>query len=256
MKTSSQFSIIALALVSASLSHAADELTVASNVTANGKAGTETTYLSSDHIRHSKSSGLDMIIDLKSGTITTIDLNKKTYYVVTPQDMEAMRANMAERMKDPRMKQGMAMMQGMSSQMAFSTEVKKTGVVRKVAGYSCDEWLINMGMMSMTECVTSELKFPVEAWAAFTAYGESMRKTMSGFGPNAGATSDYAEKMKAIKGFPVATSSTVDVGVVKSTTTSQISEVRRGAIAASVWEVPAGFTKVESPMMKSLQRGG
>ena len=197
-----------------------------------------------------------MIIDLKNGAMTNIDNKKKTYYVMTKQDMEDMQAAMAARMNDPKMKQAMAMMQGMSSTMASSTEVKKTGVTRKVAGYACEEWLISMGgMMTMTECVTNDLKYPVQSWAALAEFQESMRKTMS-FGPSAKSGADYAEKMKSVKGFPVATTTTVDAGVMKTTTATEVTEVSRTPIPASTWEVPAGFTKVENPMLKSLRQHG
>ena len=241
----------------ASVACMADDLTVVSNVTTNGQpGGTQTTYISSDHIRHSESKGNDVIIDLKNATMTNIDGKKKTYYVMTKQDMETMQAAMAARMNDPKMKQAMAMMQGMSSSVASSTEVKKTGVTRKVAGYACEEWLITMGgMLSMTECVTNDFKYPVQSWAALADFQESMRKSMS-FGPSAKSGADYAEKMKAIKGFPVATSSIVDVGVVKTTTTSEVTKVSRSAIPASTWDVPAGFTRVENPMLKGLQQHG
>lgn len=257
MKTASLLSFAVLTASAAGVSHAADDLTVISNVTSNGKpGGTETSYLSSVHIKNSRSEGTEVIIDLKTGTMTNVNQKKKTYYVVTRQDLEAMQAKMAERMNDPRMKQGMAMMQGMASGMASSTEVKKNGVTRKVAGYSCEEWVITMGMMTMTECVTNDLKFPVQSWAALADFNESMRKSMSGFAPTAKAGSDYAEKMKSIKGYPVATSTMVDVGVVKTTTTSEVTEVSRSPIPASTWEPPAGFAQVENPMLKALQEHG
>ena len=253
------FSLLTImALGTAGYSCAAEDLTVVSNVTTNGKpGGIETNYISGDHIRHSQSQGTDVIIDLKTGTMTNINEKKRNYFVMTKQDMEAAQAKMAERMSDPKMKQAMAMIQGLGSSMASSTEVKKTGVTRKVAGYSCEEWLISMGgMMSMTECVTNDLKYPVQSWAAMADFNESMRKMMSGFGPSAKAGADYAEKMKSIKGFPVATSSTVDAGVMKMTTSSEVSEVRHDAIPAATWQVPKGFTQVENPMLKSLQQSG
>jgi len=241
----------------ASVACMADDLTVVSNVTTNGQpGGTQTSYISSDHIRHSESKGNDVIIDLKNATMTNIDGKKKTYYVMTKQDMETMQAAMAARMNDPKMKQAMAMMQGMSSSVASSTEVKKTGVTRKVAGYACEEWLITMGgMMSMTECVTNDFKYPVQSWAALADFQESMRKSMS-FGPSAKSGADYAEKMKSIKGFPVASTTTVDAGVMKTTTATEVTDVSRTAIPASTWDVPAGFTKVENPMLKSLREHG
>ena len=115
--------------------------------------------------------------------MTTLDVKKKTYYVVTRKDLETMQAKMTERMNDPKMKQMMAAMQGMSSSMAASVEVKKTGASKKVAGYSCEEWLISMGdAMTITECVTSDFKYPVQTWAALADFNESMRKAMGGFG--------------------------------------------------------------------------
>jgi hypothetical protein len=154
------------------------------------------------------------------------------------------------------MKQAMAMMQGMTSSMASATEVKKTGVTRKVAGYMCEEWLINMGgMVSMTECVTNDFKYPVQSWAALADFQASMRKSMS-FGPSAKSSSDYAEKMKSIKGFPVASTSSVDAGIMKITTATEVTQVIRTPIPDSTWDVPAGFTKVENPMLRSLREHG
>ena len=237
---------------------AADDLTVISNATLNGKpSGTETQYISSDHIRTSHASGKEIIINLKSGVMTNIDDKKKTYYDVTKQDMENFQAKMNEKMNDPKMKQAMSMMQGMSTSMAASTEVKKTGVSRKVAGFGCDEWSIKMSaMMTMTECVTNDFKYPVQSWAALQEFSESMRKSMSGFGPSAKSGADFAEKMKSIHGFPVATSTLVDAGVTKMTTTSEVIEVRHTPIPDSTWQVPAGFTKVDNPMMKAFQDHG
>jgi hypothetical protein len=249
---------ILLAAVTATFNCSAEDLTVVSNVITNGHPeGTETSYISEDHIRHSQSQGRDVIIDLKTGVMTTIDARKKTYYVVTRKDMEAVQAKMNERMSDPKMKQMMAAMQGMSSSMASSTEVKKTGVTRKVAGYSCEEWLINMGgMMNMTECVTSDFKYPVQTWAALADFNESMRKSMSGFGASAKSGAELAEKMKSIKGFPVATKTTVDAGITKTTTSSEVAELSRTPIPVSTWEVPTGFTQIDNPMMKALQQHG
>jgi hypothetical protein len=252
--TLSLCAIFALASGAAGLCRAADDLTVVSSVTTNGKpSGTETHYMSSDHIRTSGAQGMDMIIDLKTGVMTRIDEKKKTYYLVTKQDIAALQAKMAERMNDPKMKQGMAMMQSMTNSMASSVEVKKTGVTRKIAGYACDEWLITMSaMMSMTECVTGDLKYPVQSWEAMKEFSESMRKSMSSFGAGAASGAELAEKLKAIKGFPVASSTTVSA-VVKMTTASEVTEVRRSPIPASTWEVPAGLTKVDNPMLKALQ---
>lgn len=39
----------------------------------------------------------------------------------------------------------------------------------------------------------------------------------------------------------------------KSVVASEVTEVKRGPIPASAWEIPAGYTKVDNPMLKALQ---
>ena len=42
----------------------------------------------------------------------------------------------------------------------------------------------------------------------------------------------------------------------KSTSESEVIEVRKGSIPASAWEIPAGYTKIENPMLKAFEGGG
>lgn len=245
-----------LAAGAASVSDAAADLTVVSKVTANGEpAGVDTNYISNDHIPSSREQGTETIVDLKSGVMSTLNDKQRTYYVVTMQDLQKLQAKMAERMNDPRMKQAMAAMQGMSAAMASSYEVKKTGATRSVAGFACEEWRITMGpMMTMTECVTSQLQYPVQAWQAFADFTGAMRKAMGSFGPSAKSSADLAEKLRSMKGFPVASTTTIDVAGHKTTTASEVIEVRRTPIPASTWVVPAGFRQVDNPMMKAFEK--
>jgi uncharacterized protein DUF4412 len=237
---------------------ASDDLTVVSRHTLNGKpGGTSTSYLASDHVRMAQDGGHDVIIDLKTGVMTTLDGSKKTYYTTTKQDMEQFAAKMQEKMNDPETKKGMEMMGKMSEGMAGSIDVKKTGQSRTVAGFRCDEWVITMNTFTtMTECVTSDLQYPASAFEAYKDYAESMKKMMSGFGALAQSGADLAEKMKAIKGYPVATSMKMDVMGQKTTSETEVIEVRKGSISASAWEIPAGYTKIENPMLKAFEARG
>ena len=247
---------VALCVGAANVSQAADDLTIISKDTTNGKpSGVSTQYISSDYMRVSTPGG-GTIFDLKNGVTTTLDDTDKTYFVTTKRDIEAMGALFAEKMKDPKMKQGMAMMQGMGGSMAESTAVTKTGETRKVAGFKCDVWKISSGggTMTTTECVTNDLKYPVGTWTAFTEYGDAMRKAMSGFGPSADAAKQLADKMKVIKGFPVATSILIAVAGMKQATDSEVTEVRHTPIPASTWAVPAGYKKIENPTMQALAK--
>jgi hypothetical protein len=106
-------------------------------------------------------------------------------------------------------------------------------------------------MSTMKECVTSEVKYPAHAFEAFRSFGESMRAS-NPFASTAKSGESLGEKMKAIKGFPVATSMTIDVMGNKSTTETEVVEISHSSIPASTWEVPAGYTKIENPMMKAF----
>ena len=245
-------------LFAAGTAAASDDLTIVSKHTLNGKpGGNSTSYLTSDHVRMGQDEGHDMIIDLKTGVSTTLDHTKKTYYTTTKQDMEQFAAKMQERMNDPEMKKGMEMMAKMTEGMAGSVEVKKTGESRKVAGFRCEEWAITMNQYTtMKECVTGDLQYPARSFEAYREYSESMKKMMSGFGAMAKSGAELAEKMKAMKGYPVATSMKMDVMGQKTSTESEVIEVRRGSIPASTWEIPAGYTKIDNPMLKAFDDKG
>jgi len=237
---------------------ASDDLTIVTKHTHDGKpAGTTTSYLASDHVRMAHEEGHETIVDLKTGVMTTLDGKKKTYYTVTKQDMEQMAVKMKERMNDPEMKKAMEAMQSMSAGMSTSFDVKKTGATRKIAGFSCEEWTITMGTLStIKECVTSELQYPAHAWDTYKDFSESMKNMTSAFGPMAKSGAELAEKLKNMKGFPVASSTVIDVMGNKTTIESEVIEVRRGSISASAWEIPAGYTKIENPMLKAFESHG
>ena len=75
-----RFAILTLSalLVAAGTAVAADDLTIVSKHTLNGKpGGTSTSYLASDHVRMAQDGGHEIIIDLKTGVMTTLDGAKK-----------------------------------------------------------------------------------------------------------------------------------------------------------------------------------
>ncbi len=253
----STFALSSLLFVAAA-ARASDDLTIVSKHTLNGKpGGTTTSYLASDHVRMAREGGNETIVDLKTGVMTSLDGKKKTYFTVTKQDMEQLGARMKERMNTPEMKKAMEAMAGMSGSMAGSFDVRKTGETRKVAGYRCEEWTITMGTFStIKECVTTDLQYPVHAFDTYKEFSEGMKNMMSAFGPMAKAGADLAEKLKGMKGYPVATATAVDVMGTRSTTESEVTEVRKGPIPASAWEIPAGYTKIENPMLKAFETHG
>jgi uncharacterized protein DUF4412 len=255
---------LAAALLTAALPASAEDLTIVSRMTRDGGAPTTaTSYLSSDHARIVQPDGQEAILDLKTGQITVIDGRKKEYFVVTRQDMEQMKTRMQQAMNSPEMQKAQEQMknlppevqkrmQGMMGGLASSFDVKKTGTSRKVAGYSCDNWTITLGQFSKTEqCVTTELPVPVQTWDAYRDFAESMRSMMASMGPMAKGMADMAAKMKEMRGFPLAMSTTSSFMGRSMSTSSEVTEIRKGPIPASAWEVPAGYRKIDNPMLKA-----
>jgi len=260
-------SLVLSALGLAGAAAASDDRTIVSRVSRDGKpTGTATSYITSDHVRMARD-GHEIIVDLKTGTMTQLDEKKKTYSVVTKQDMERLKLKMQERLNSPEMKEARERMDKMSpaerKQMDSALsglsqmDVKKTGATRKIAGYACEEWTITIGGFSTTrECLTSDLQYPAHAWDTFKDFTEGLKSSLAAFGPLAKSGAEMVEKMKKMKGFPLATATAVDVLGQKSSTESEVTEVRHGSIPASAWDVPAGYAKVENPMLKAFDRPG
>ena len=171
----------------------ATDLTIVSKVSRNdAPPQTTTSYIAEDHVRMSHGDGHETIVDLKSGQMTTLDNKKKTYYVTTRQDMDAFAARMKEQMNSPEMKKAQEQMKNMPADQQkamsgmFTFDVHKTGTTRKIAGYTCENWIMKMGQMSTTEeCLTNDLQYPAQAWTMYKNFADTMRSAMSAMGPMA-----------------------------------------------------------------------
>jgi hypothetical protein len=129
--------------------------------------------------------------------------------------------------------------------------VQKTGATRKIAGYTCEIWTVALGQISKTEqCLSTELPLPAQAWDTYRDFANSMMSMMSAMGPLAKGFSEMQEKMKDMKGYPLAVTTTTTMMGRPTTTVTEVVEIKRGPVPASAWQVPAGYTKVDNPMTK------
>ncbi len=231
---------VALALL-ASVPVLAQELTIVSKTSTKGTVGTSTTYLGTDKVRVS-SPDQDAIMDLKAGRYVFADPKKKEYWETTAAEMDAMS------------KQVEAQMQQMSEQMknlppalrekmgagALPPVTVQKGVGSKViAGYTCEPYTVTMGdAMKIEMWVAPSFEVPPQSFDA--------RKAMF-MGPMMQKFAKVAEEMKKIKGYPLSEVTTIKIMGQSSETSREVTEVRKGAIAASVFEIPAGYKKKDSP---------
>lgn len=228
---------------------------------------TTTSYISADRLRTTNPEGTEVLAEPAAGKFTMIDHKKKEYYVVTRQDVEAMNAEMQARMKqmEPQMKQAQEQMKnlppelrekmaGMMGGFVAAINVQKGTGGRSVAGYHCENWIITMGEMSRTEqCLTTELQFPAQTWAGYQDFANSMKGAMTA-GPMGQAFAQMKEKFKDVKGYPLASTTTTKILGRTSTSTTEVTEIKKGSIPASAWELPAGYKQVESPMAKMAKK--
>jgi len=257
--------LVAAALVAVALPAAAEDLTIVSKVSQNGGApATATSYLSSDHARMVQADGQEAIVELKTGQITVLDGRRKEYFVITKQDMEQTRAALQQKMNSPEMQRAQEQMKNLPPDIqkrmqaamgsaAASFDVKKTGNTRTIAGYTCEEWVLTLGAASKTEeCVTSELPIPTQSWDAYRDFAEGMKTMMASMGPMGKSIADVQAKLKDIRGFPLSVSTHTSVMGHTSSTSSEVVEIKKGPVPASAWEIPAGYRKIDNPMLKAV----
>jgi len=257
--------LIVLGSVLAAGSAVAEDLTVTSRITnSDGESRTAVSYISRDRVRMAEGGDRESIVDLPNGRVTTIDTKNRTYSVMTRHDMDELAARMKARMDSPEMKKAREAMKNFSPEQrkqidetlgGSALEVRKTGGGRTIAGHRCENWTIAIGTLSRTdECLSEDIPIPPQIWEMYRGFAESLRAMMASFGPAMRDVSKMQEKFKDMKGFPLATTTTLTIMGNTTRTTSEVTGVRSGPIPASAWEVPAGYREVENPLLKSLDR--
>ena len=258
---------LAAALAVAAAVPASADLTIVSKLSGDGKTETATSYLTADKTRIVQAGGHETIFDATKGEIILIDNNKRQYFVMTKQEMEDAAAQMQQqrkqadaKMKDamkkvpPEMREKMKSMINVGGMMASAVEVKKATGGRQIAGYKCENWTLTVGEISKTEeCLSTDLPYPTEAWQSF----RSMQNILQSMGPalnSASALQEKTKETKELKGFPLASTTTTNVLGTTHTISSEVQEIKKGAIAANVFDLPAGYKKVESPLKSMSER--
>ncbi len=196
--------------------------------------------------------GTSVILLLEKGMIYSINVNKKTYSEMTLAEMEEamkgvgtamddamaqMEQKMAEMSEEERemMKKMMGdRMPGMKKEM--KVDVSATGEKKTISGYACLEYVVNQdGKTTMTVWATKDVKWP----DAMRGDLEEFSRLMASMNPM--MPKDLVQAMKGIKGFPIET-------LFKDSTREVVTKIEKRSIAASEFEIPEGYEKVESDL--------
>ena len=228
--------VIALAFAFAAHLLAAEDLTVVSKVTVGDKSSTSTQYMTSTKSRTNDGQN-DSIIDFPTGKMLFIDHKAKTYWETT---LEEMTAYMDRLYRDVRGNPMMEKMLGGSDDVT----VERGKNSRKIAGYDCDEYILSMGRSFEFEiCAAKGLQPPPQ-------YYEGRKLSYASMGPMGQRFSKMFDEMKKIKGYPIAMDMDADMGMARIQTSSEATEIKKGPIPASTFDLPAGYAKKPSPFKR------
>jgi Domain of unknown function (DUF4412) len=211
-----------------------------------------------------------VLIDAGTKRLVIIDERNKTYMEITPEDRqrirdqaEAMRAQMGERMKNMPPEQRKKMEQAMGplggapgARKPHDWKFEPMGSKRTVNGFACEMYRISdAGKVKDEVCVSpwSAGLVKREDFAGLAKFGEEMSEEM---GQGAAESRDGGLFMRLDKapGIPISRTSIQADGTRREE--EQVQSIKRGSLPASLFVVPAGFTKKESPLGARMAPGG
>ena len=212
---------------------AAQDLTIASKTRFGEKQGTQTVSLTPTRMK-TAGGGNASIVDFRTGTITFLDEEKKTYSVTSLAEMTA----------NAKYREAQAKTSDFNAQ-AFGelgeVTARKTGRSRRIAGYGCDEWILALGDVLVFEvCAARELAVPL-------SYFDARKAVYTGMGPMGRHFGKMFESMRKVPGYPLSLAMHVKMEKMKQETLTEATEVKKDPIPAAVFVIPADYTKKKSP---------
>lgn len=224
---------------------AAEDLTITFK---SSDGGVATHYFTKDRVRMN-SGKTDTMMEFASGRIVSIDHQKKQYFEMTVDELDATMKGVAAQMEEamanvpPQMREQMAKMMG-----GGASEVTVTkGAAKTIAGYPCQTYTVSMGTtMTQESCNSTALTPPFDP-----ANFQKMSRVSI---PMVQGMDKMIKKMSEIQGLALMQRTTTSMMGRKSDTSMEATAVSKSAIAADVFALPAGYKKVDSPL-KNMKMG-
>ena len=199
---------------------------------------TNTNYFSGSAMLRTSSDGNDSMIRFDQSKMVQIDHKKKTYSEMTFEQLQQMLDNASAEMNKAMGSNAQAaeMMKQMMGGMGGSVSVTKEGPGETIAGYATEKYLVKMPPVEMQIWATPDLTIPA-------VYYDVLKMRMPR-NPMFDMSKLYDE-FKKIKGMTLKSITTVSMVMgpmnMKSTTTTVVTSVEKGAIPASKFDIPAGY---------------
>jgi hypothetical protein len=179
------------------------------------------------------------IVDVGARTMTIADKHKKTYFVLTFDQMRAQADAVQKKLQEmPSQERGM--MDQMLGNGAPVT-LQPTGRKETIAGYEATEYALRGGPFQGSVWTTDALALPegVRKWRELSASATAQK----------GPGRQLAEALAHAKGVPLRTTMTATIGPGTFSTSTEAIEVNTAPPPPDVLVVPPGFTKTAPPPM-------
>lgn len=228
--------LVAALLVAIAANAPAADLMVRQRLTTTGGPGggprtEESTEYITAKLSVSDGSSSRTIVDLEAKTLTMIDKQRKTYAVMTFDDLRRRGEEMRKKLDElpPEVRRRM-------SGDADAT-VKPTGRTERIAGYDAKEYSLEAGIMKGSIWTTEAIPTPGDR--------QQWKQFASASGATQGPGGKVTEALANIEGFPLRTVITQEMGPVKVTMTNETLEVRQQSPPPGMVTVPDGFRRME-----------
>ncbi len=179
---------------------------------------------------------MSSILDLKKNIGYFINPKEKTY-VETPLPLDLAKVFPPE------------MSQMMSQMMKMTVSVTPNGQTKTIGQWKCSGYdvTIQMMMMPMKMSVWASTDVPIDMEKYFKMQSNILKIQLR--------LDDAAiQEMMKVKGYWIATETTAEMMGAKIRTTTEVLEISKKSPDASVYSVPAGFTKKDTLTMQDFQR--
>jgi hypothetical protein len=195
---------------------------------------TATEYFGKSAMRTRTEGGDDSIIRFDEKKILTLDSRTRTYSEVTFDQLQAMLDRAGEALEGHG--EEMETLKKMMGLADMAITVTEAGPGETIAGYPTAKYLLR-GPMEIEIHAATDLRIP-------PAYYDMMQLRA----PDNPLLDmkKLIDQMKKIDGFPLKTVTTMKMMNMEMKTTRVVTSIEKGAIPAAVFEIPAGYRRVEA----------
>ena len=190
--------------------------------------------------------GTDKFAMVSDQSASVIDLTKNVMYIINHKSKTYIEAALPFDFTSLLPAQMASMMQSM---MKMTVTVNPTGAKKTVGSWACDEYDVTMNMMmmpmKMKVYATTAVSFDLAAYMA-KIYGTILKSQFR-------LDDASASEMMKVKGFWIASETTMEMMGAKIRTTSEVVEITQKTPPAGTYSVPAGYTKQDKLSMQDLQ---